>query len=69
MDDELTAELLTRRDEDQRIRRLVSGFVGQQPAEVPDELAGEWQRIDEANTRWLGELLATRGSEQDQPSG
>ena len=61
MDDELVAELLTRRDEDQRVRRQVSGFVRQPEARVPDELAAEWERVDEANTRWLGELLATRG--------
>jgi hypothetical protein len=61
VDDELIAELMNRRDEDQRVRRLVSGFVGQQEARVPDELAAEWDRVDEANTRWLGELLATRG--------
>jgi hypothetical protein len=61
MDDELVAELLTRRDEDQRVRRQVSGFVGQPEARVPDDLAAEWERVDEANTRWLGDLLATRG--------
>jgi len=61
MDDELVAELLTRRDEDQRVRRQVSGFAGQPEARVPDDLAAEWERVDRANTRWLGELLATRG--------
>ncbi len=61
MDDELVAELLTRRDEDQRVRRQVSGFVGQPEARVPDELPAKWERVDSANTAWLGELLATRG--------
>jgi hypothetical protein len=61
MDDELIAELLTRREEDQQIRRQLSGFVGQPEARLPDDLAAEWERVDEANTRWLGELLATRG--------
>ena len=61
MDDELATELATRRDEDQRVRRQVSGFVGQPGARVPDELAAEWERVDSANTRWLGSLLAARG--------
>jgi hypothetical protein len=61
VDDELVAELLTRRDEDQRVRRQLSGFVGQPEVRLPDDLAAEWDRVDEANTRWLGELLATRG--------
>jgi hypothetical protein len=33
-----------------------AGHIG-----LPDEVAAEWQRIDEENTRWLGEVLATRG--------
>jgi hypothetical protein len=61
VDEELLAELLTRRDADQRVRQQVSGFVGNQEASVPDDLAAEWERVDEGNTRWLGELLATRG--------
>ena len=28
---------------------------------LPDELAAEWQRIDEENTRWLAEVLSARG--------
>ena len=61
MDDELAAELLTRRDEDQRVRQQLSGFAHQPEARLPDDLAAEWERVDEGNTRWLGELLATRG--------
>jgi hypothetical protein len=28
---------------------------------LPDEVAAEWQRIDEGNTRWLAELIAAHG--------
>jgi hypothetical protein len=52
---------LTRRDEDQRVRQLVSPPKGQQLARLPDEVAAQWQRVDEDSTRWLGELVATRG--------
>jgi hypothetical protein len=41
VDEELLAELLTRRDADQRVRQQVSGFVGNQEASVPDDLAAE----------------------------
>jgi uncharacterized protein DUF6624 len=61
VDDELVAELLTRREEDQRVRQQLSGFARQLPVRLPDDLAAEWERVDEDNTRWLGELLATRG--------
>jgi hypothetical protein len=61
MDEELRQELLTRRDEDQRVRHLVSPARGQHTARLPDEVAAQWQRVDESNTRWLGELLASRG--------
>jgi hypothetical protein len=61
VDEELRRELLARRDEDQRVRRLVSPPPGQQVARLPDEVAAEWQRVDEDNTRWLGELLTRRG--------
>jgi Family of unknown function (DUF6624) len=61
VDDELRRELRARRDEDQRIRTLVSPPQGQQAVRLPDEVAAEWQRIDEDNTRWLGELLSARG--------
>lgn len=61
VDEELRRELLARRDEDQRIRNLVSPPQGQYMARLPDEVAAEWQRIDEENTRWLGELLNARG--------
>ena len=50
MDEELRRELLARRDEDQRIRTLVSPPQGQHEVRLPDEVAAEWQRIDEDNT-------------------
>jgi Family of unknown function (DUF6624) len=61
VDEELRRELLARRDEDQRIRALVSPPQGQRAVRLPDEVAEEWQRIDEDNTRWLGELVSARG--------
>ena len=51
MDEELRRELLARRDEDQRIRTLVSPPPGQHTVRLPDEVAAEWQRVDEDNTR------------------
>jgi hypothetical protein len=53
VDEELRRELLARRDEDQRIRTLVSPLQGQHAVRLPGEVAAEWQRIDEDNTRWL----------------
>jgi hypothetical protein len=61
VDEGLREELLARRDEDQRIRHLSSPPKGQDMVRLPDDVAAEWQRIDQGNTRWLGEVLATRG--------
>jgi hypothetical protein len=61
LDEELRRELLARRDEDQRIRTLVSPPQGQHAVRLPDEVAAEWLRIDEDNTRWLAEILSARG--------
>ena len=61
MDEELRRELLARCDEDQRIRTLVSPPQGQHAVRLPDEVAAEWLRIDEDNTRWLAEILSARG--------
>jgi Family of unknown function (DUF6624) len=61
VDEELRRELLARRDEDQRIRTLVSPPPGQHTVRLPDEVAAQWQRIDQDNTRWLGEVLTARG--------
>jgi hypothetical protein len=57
VDEELRRELLARRDEDQRIRTAVPPPKGQYLVQLPDEAAAQWQRIDEDNTRWLGEVL------------
>jgi hypothetical protein len=61
MDEELRQELLARRDEDQRIRTMVPMPRGQHMAVLSDEQAAEWARVDGDNTRWLGEIVATRG--------
>ncbi|HEV2376663.1 MAG TPA: DUF6624 domain-containing protein [Streptosporangiaceae bacterium] len=61
MDEELQRELLARRDEDQRIRTLVSPPAGQYLVRLPDEVALQWQRVDDDNTRWLAELVRARG--------
>lgn len=61
MDEELRQELLRRRDEDQRVRQLVSPLKGQHLVKLPDEVAAEWQQVDEDNTHWLGELFTRRG--------
>lgn len=61
VDVELRQELLRRRDKDQRVRHLVSSRKGQHEGRLPDEVAAESQRVDDDNTRWLGDLLTTRG--------
>jgi hypothetical protein len=61
VDEELRRELLARRDEDQRVRHLMSPPQGQHMVRLPDEVAAEWQRVDAENTRWLCELLTMRG--------
>jgi hypothetical protein len=61
VDEELRRELLARRAEDQRIRTLVSPPKGEHSIRLPDDVAEEWRRIDSGNTRWLGEILTTRG--------
>jgi hypothetical protein len=61
VDGELRRELLARCAEDQRVRRLVSPQPGQYLATIPAEVAAEWQRVDEDNTRWLGEVVNMRG--------
>jgi hypothetical protein len=49
INEELRAELLARREEDQRIRKAVTGSGGR----LTREQQAEWERIDEANTLWL----------------
>jgi hypothetical protein len=61
VDPALLRELLIRRDEDQRVRHLVAIPKGRYVVRLPDKVAADWQRVDEGNTRWLGELLITRG--------
>ena len=61
MDEELWRELLARAEEDQRVRRLASPPTGQHEFRLPDEVAEEWHRVDTDNTRWLADLVATRG--------
>jgi hypothetical protein len=58
--EELRRELLARRDDDQRIRTLVHRGWGQCTA-MPAEVAAQWQRIDEDNTRWLADVVSARG--------
>jgi hypothetical protein len=61
VDEELRRELLARAEEDQRVRRLASPPKGQYEFRLPDDVAEEWQRVDHDNTRWLADLVATRG--------
>jgi hypothetical protein len=61
VDDGLRAELLARRDEDQRVRHLISRPPGDGPVRVPDDVAREWRRVDEDNTACLAELVTRRG--------
>lgn len=61
MDDDLRAQLLARRDEDQRVRHLLPRSSGDGPVRVPDDVAEQWRRVDEDNTLWLTEVVARRG--------
>lgn len=58
MDAELRAELLARREEDQRVRQAA---MGSGVAGLPPGLLAEWRRMDEANTGWLAELTERVG--------
>lgn len=61
VDEELGRQLLARRQEDQRIRYLAAARADQDTGRLPDDLGEQWQRIDDDNTRWLADLLASRG--------
>jgi hypothetical protein len=61
VDEELRRGLLARAEEDQRVRRLAAPPKGQYVVRLPDDIAEEWHRVDTANARWLGDILATRG--------
>jgi hypothetical protein len=56
MDEELRAELLARREEDQRIRKAYG-----HGARITQAQVAEWTKIDEANTMWLNDLVDRRG--------
>jgi hypothetical protein len=57
IDEELRAELLARREEDQRIRKAAAG----RGSRLTPEQVKEWERIDEANTMWLNDLVDAHG--------
>jgi hypothetical protein len=61
VDEELRLELLARREEDQRIRHLAAAQADPDTGRLPDDLGEEWQSIDDNNTRWLADLLTSRG--------
>jgi hypothetical protein len=61
VDEELRRALLARREEDQRIRHLGSARADPDTGRVPDDLGEQWQSVDADNTRWLADLLASRG--------
>jgi hypothetical protein len=61
MDEELRRELLARAEEDQRVRHQVSPPKGQPVIRLSAEAAEESRRVDTDNTRWLADILATRG--------
>lgn len=60
MDESLRAELLARRDEDQRIRTQAAEAAGPDGI-LPGDVGREWTRIDESNTRWLADLTRQQG--------
>jgi len=61
VDEELRAELLARREEDQRIRHAAMEASDPKTGRLPDNLGAEWNRIDTANTEWLNDLVDARG--------
>jgi hypothetical protein len=61
VDEELRRELLARREEDQRIRHLAAAQADPGTGRLPDDLGEQWQRIDDDNTRWLADLVTSRG--------
>lgn len=60
MDEELRAELLSRQEEDQRIRRSAQPSGQEGRLLVSDELAARWQQVDDDNTTWLAGVVAER---------
>lgn len=61
VDAALRRELLVREAEDQRVRQHASGRPGPLRAAPSEDLVTEWRRVDQDNTRWLGQVLAARG--------
>jgi uncharacterized protein DUF6624 len=61
VDEELRRELLARREEDQRIRHLAAARADPDTGRLPDDLGEQWHGIDDDNTRWLADVLASRG--------
>jgi hypothetical protein len=59
MDEVLRAELLARREEDQRVRHLVTPPRGQYAIRLPDDVAADWQHVDDSNAAWLGGVVAS----------
>ncbi len=60
MNDDLRRELLALADGDQRVRHLVRERAGP-GGEIPDDLAREWTRVDEANTARLAQIVTVHG--------
>ena len=60
-DEDLRAELIRRGEEDQRVRTLVVPAPGEHEAELPDDVAREWYRVDDENATWLADLVRDRG--------
>jgi hypothetical protein len=61
VDETLREQLLARRAEDQRIRRAASEGADPDTGRLPNGIGERWQEIDDDNSRWLTDLLATRG--------
>jgi len=61
VDEELRRALPARREEDQRIGHLAAARADPDTGRLPDGLGEQWQSVDDDNTRWLAELLASRG--------
>lgn len=57
---ELRRELLAMAEEDQQVRYLADERAGPD-GDIPDDLAREWTRVDEANTACLAEIVAAHG--------
>jgi hypothetical protein len=61
VDEDLRRELLARREEDQRIRHLAAAQADPDTGRLPDGLGEQWHSIDDDNTRWLADLVTSRG--------